>query len=267
MKLDSIDNGRSFDFGKTSGAYAKYRDIYPESMYDKLIRFGIGKRCQKILDLGSGTAVLPVKLSRTGARFTATDISENQVRHGERIVREKGIEGIDFKVCSAEATGFENDSFDAVTAVQCFQYFDAEKAASEIYRILKPGGLFCKIFMDWLPFEDEVIGEMEALVLKYNPDWSGGGFREFKYNYPDWAEGRFSIDTIHSYNAELRFSKEAWLGRIKSCRGVGASLSESEQEAFAAEYRALLEKYPEPLHLKHQIHIEIYRSLKVGAEK
>ena len=116
--------------------------------------------------------------------------------------------------------------------------------------------------MDWLPYEDEIIGEMESLVLKYNPDWSGRGFKSFKYNYPSWAEGRFNIETIHSYNATLEFSKEAWIGRIKSCRGVGASLPCEEVKRFEAEYRSILSKYSEPLLLKHQIHIEIYNNRK-----
>ena len=261
MQLEHIDSGRAFDFGKTSQDYAQYRDIYPYSLYEKLIRFGIGARGQEILDLGSGTAVLPINLYETGARFTATDISENQVEYGKQLAREKGLGNIRFRVCSAEDTGFADSSFDAVTAVQCFQYFDAPKAAREIARVLKPWGVFCKIFMDWLPYEDEKIAEMEQLVLRYNPEWSGCGFAQFRYCYPDWAEGLFMIDTIHSYNADLTFTKEAWLGRIRSCRGVGASLSPEEVAAFEADYRDILKKYEEPLQLKHQIHIEIYRKL------
>ncbi len=262
MKLDFIDKGKEFDFGRTSEDYARYRNIYPGSMFEKLIAFGIGKRGQKILDLGSGTAVLPINLYQTGAKFTATDISENQVRYGRHLVKEKGIDNIDFKVCSAEKTGFTDNSFDVVTAVQCFQYFNAFKATDEIRRILKPHGLFCKIFMDWLPYEDEIIGEFESLVLKYNPNWSGNGFKIFRYTYPDWADEKFNIETIHSYDATLEFTKEAWIGRIKTCRGVGASLSDNDIRRFEVEYRNMLQKYNEPLRLKHQIHIEIYRSTK-----
>ena len=104
-----------------------------------------------------------------------------------------------------------------------------------------------------------MIGEMENLVLKYNPDWNGKGFNQFEYSYPSWAKGKFDIDTIHSYNAVLEFSKEDWLGRVLTCRGVGASLNVKKIKEFEAEYRELLNKYPEPLKLKHQIHIEIYR--------
>ena len=148
MQLPVIDNGKNFDFGKVSSDYASYRNIYPKSMYDKLIAFDIGKSGQKILDLGSGTAILPLNLAYTGAEFTATDISENQIAYGKILAKEKQIDNIQFKVCSAENTGFPDNRFDVVTAVQCFQYFDPDKATDEIYRVLKPNGIFCMIFMD-----------------------------------------------------------------------------------------------------------------------
>ena len=257
MELNYIDDGNEFDFGKVSDEYSKYRDIYPKSMYDKLISFGIGKNGQQILDLGSGTAVLPINLYHTGANFTATDISENQIAYGQKLAEQKNM-NINFKVCSAENTGFNDGQFDVVTAVQCFHYFDSEKAAKEIHRVLKSNGLFCKIFMDWLPYEDEKIMEMEQLVLKYNSKWKGGGFKQYQYSFPEWAENRFDISTIHSYNTVLTFTKEQWLGRIKSCRGVGASLSPEMIQAFENEYKNVLAKYDEPLKLLHQIHIEIY---------
>lgn len=259
MELEKIDGGQAFDFGKTSEGYAMYRDIYPESMYKKLIGCGIGKRGQEICDLGSGTAVLPINMHATGAKFTSTDISENQIAFGKRASLERGFSDIRFKVCSAEDTGFKDGSFDAVTAVQCFHYFNAEKAAREIWRVLKPQGLFAKIFMDWLPFQDEKINEMEQLVLKYNPRWSGGGFKKYDYRFPEWARGLFTLEHMESYDETLRFSKEAWLKRVLTCRGVGASLSENKTAEFEKEYRAILEKYSDPLLLKHQIHIEVYK--------
>ena len=135
--------------------------------------------------------------------------------------------------------------------------------AKEIFlELLKPDGKLVILFMSWLPFEDETAAGSESLVLKYNPDWSGKGFRSFRYSFPSWAEGRFEIETIHSYNVNLTFTREAWLGRIISCRGVGARLSKEMTERFENEYRTILSKYDETLSLKHQIHIEIYRSTK-----
>ncbi|WP_316638081.1 class I SAM-dependent methyltransferase [uncultured Ruminococcus sp.] len=262
MKLSYIDNANDFDFGKTAENYARFRDIYPESMYEKLIERGIGKEGQQILDLGSGTAILPMNLYHTGAYFTATDIAENQITVGRELARQKGMERIAFKVCPAEDTGFDDHAFDAVTAVQCFPYFDADGAAAEIFRVLKPQGLFCKILMDWLPREDAVVAEMIALVQAYNPAWNPEGFREYDYHFPDWAQGRFDSEAVISYDEALAFTKEAWLGRALTCRGVGASLPPEKVREFEAEYRRILARYGEPLYLKHRIHIELYRSIK-----
>lgn len=261
MIRSNIDSGQGFDFGRTSARYARSRDIYPESLYQKLTAMGIGKPGQQILDLGSGTGVLPLRLYPTGACFTVTDIAENQIAYARQLAAERHCERMSFRVCGAEDTGFADNTFDAVTAVQCFHYFDADRAAQEIHRVLKPGGLFAKVFMDWLPFEDEKIAEMECLVLRYNPKWSGGGFREYTYVFPEWAENRFKAEAVVSYDETLVFQKEQWLERVLTCRGVGAALPEEQVEAFRREYSQMLAAYDEVLHLKHQIHIELYRAI------
>lgn len=262
MKIEGIDSNKEFDFGRVSLNYAKYRDIYPESLYAKLIQFGIGLVNQHILDVGSGTGVLPRNMAFTNAKFTASDISNDLIREGEKIAADYGIHNIEFRVCSAENTGLSNNSYDVITAVQCFHYFNTSIVIPEFFRLLKPEGKICKIFMDWLPFEDEVVAEMEELVLQFNPDWSGGGFKRFEYNYPEWLNERFELETIHSYNEYLNFTKEAWIGRVLTCRGVGASLTSEKVKEFKNIYMAKLHKYSgQNLKIKHQIHIEIYRKI------
>lgn len=46
MRNDAIDNGQSFDWGKASKDYAKYRDIYPKEFYDKLVELSLGIKGQ-----------------------------------------------------------------------------------------------------------------------------------------------------------------------------------------------------------------------------
>ena len=46
----NIDNGKSFDWGRASSDYAKYRDIYPEEFYNKLAGLSLGIKGQKVLD-------------------------------------------------------------------------------------------------------------------------------------------------------------------------------------------------------------------------
>lgn len=268
VQIDTIDKGKAFDFGNTAREYGKYRDIYPQSMYNKLYAFGIGRSGQKILDLGSGTAVLPRNMYAAGASFTATDPSREQLAAGKRLAERAGMDAIAFQVCAAEDTGFADRQFDAVTAAQCFWYFDVKRAVPEIARVLRPGGAFCKISMEWLPFEDAVVKEMEALVLQYNPDWTGGGFCPGVYSFPAWAKPYFTLETVHVYKEKIVFAKDAWRGRIRTCRGVGASLPEERVRAFDRAYKALLSKYPgNTVAIRHQIQIEVYRRMEEPANR
>ena len=66
-----IDSGKAFDWGKTSAEYAKYRDIYPDVFYQKVADRGLCIEGQKVLDLGTGSGVLPRNMYRFGAKWDA----------------------------------------------------------------------------------------------------------------------------------------------------------------------------------------------------
>lgn len=121
-----IDAGKAFDFGKTSSDYAKYRDIYPEVFYQKIIEKSLCVNGQSVLDLGTGTGVLPRNMYRYGAKWTGTDISENQIVEAKRLASEFEMD-IDFYPIATENIDFPDHSFDVITACQCFWYFDHEK--------------------------------------------------------------------------------------------------------------------------------------------
>ena len=75
-----IDGGKPFDWGKTSNDYAKYRDIYPREFYDKIVSRNLCVSGQSVLDLGTGTGVIPRNMYKFGAKWTGTDISEKMLR-------------------------------------------------------------------------------------------------------------------------------------------------------------------------------------------
>lgn len=70
IKDERIDGGKAFDWGRTSGDYARFRDIYPTEFYEKIAACGIGISGQSVLDLGTGTGVLPRNMYRFGAKWT-----------------------------------------------------------------------------------------------------------------------------------------------------------------------------------------------------
>ena len=75
IKDERIDHGKAFDWGRTSADYAKYRDIYPQEFYEKILNRGLCRDGQEVLDIGTGTGVLPRNMYPYGAKWTGTDIS------------------------------------------------------------------------------------------------------------------------------------------------------------------------------------------------
>lgn len=55
MKDSRIDAGNDFDWGRTSEDYARYRDIYPQAFYDRILARRLCISEQTTLDLGTGT--------------------------------------------------------------------------------------------------------------------------------------------------------------------------------------------------------------------
>ena len=85
MNCDHIDNGQGFNWGKTSDAYARYRDIYPPQLFEKLHTFGVDIAGSRWLDLGTGTGVAPRAMAHYGADIVGTDISPEQITQAKRL--------------------------------------------------------------------------------------------------------------------------------------------------------------------------------------
>lgn len=174
IKDKRIDSGKAFDWGRTSEEYAKYRDIYPEIFYKKIIDRGLCIKGQRVLDLGTGTGVLPRNLYSYGASWTGIDISEEQIEQA-KILTDKAGMNIDYQAVSAENIDFPEASFDVITACQCFWYFSHERIMPVLAKLLKDNGKLLILYMAWLPFEDRIAGASEELVLKYSPNWTDEG--------------------------------------------------------------------------------------------
>ncbi|MBQ8138598.1 MAG: methyltransferase domain-containing protein [Lachnospiraceae bacterium] len=254
-----IDAGKAFDWGRTSEEYAKYRDIYPKEFYRKIIDRGLCIKGQKVLDLGTGTGVLPRNMYQYGARWTGTDISPEQIEQAKRLSEEAGMK-IDFQAVPTEEIDFPEESFDVITACQCFWYFDHERVMPKLADILKQDGKLLILYMAWLPFEDEIAGKSEGIVLKYSPNWTGAGETRHPIWIPDVAYEYFELEDHEEYDVKVPFTKESWHGRMRACRGVGASLSEDELAKWDEEHRKMLDEIaPEQFDVLHYAALAVLR--------
>ncbi|MCR5793893.1 MAG: methyltransferase domain-containing protein [Solobacterium sp.] len=259
IKDSRIDGGRPFDWGKTSGEYAKYRDIYPDEFYRKITDRKLCTEGQDVLDLGTGTGVLPRNMYRYGAHWTGTDISPEQIAQAKRLA-EAGHMEIGFLTVPAEETDFPDESFDVITACQCFWYFDHKRLAPKLAAMLKQDGKLLILNMAWLPFEDEIAGKSEEIVLKYNPSWTGAGETRHPVRIPDALYAYFEPEDHEEFDLMVPFTKESWHGRMQACRGVGASLSPEELQEWSAEHRKFLEEHaPERFDIRHYAALAVLR--------
>lgn len=246
-----IDAGKAFDWGRASEDYARYRDIYPNAFYQKIVNRGLCVRGQRVLDLGTGTGVLPRNMYRFGADWTGIDISPEQIKQAKMLADADRMR-IEFRAVSVEQADFPPQTFDVITACQCFWYFDHEKALPKLARMLKPDGRLLILYMAWLPLEDPIAEQSEKLVLKFSPKWSGAGESRHPIQVPDIVYEYFELEDHEEYDLAVPFTRESWHGRMRACRGVGASLSEGELHRWDEEHQALLRAIaPEQFEVLH----------------
>lgn len=254
-----IDHGRKLDWGRTSSDYAVYRPGPPASFYEKLKALDIGLESQAILDLGTGTGVIAREFAkRRVSQVCGTDISILQIETAKALAKEKNLQ-IDFRTAAAENQPFPDEQFDVITANQCWLYFDQKKVIPEVHRLLKKSGVLMVSHFSWLPRRDETARQSEKLILKFNPQWTAADYRGEIPAFPTWAEEHFRLKAMFYYDELIPFTAEAWRGRIRACRGIGAALSQEEVKAFDQEHAELLRQLgKEKFSVLHRIDAHIF---------
>lgn len=244
-------------FGRTAEDYAKFRRGFPDSFFETLIRRGILAAGDELLDIGTGTGTVARGFAARGCRAIGLDPAPELLAQGRALAAAEGV-AVEFVEGTAERTGFEAARFDAVTAGQCWHWFDGPAAAAECLRVLRPGGRVVIAHYDWLPLAGNVVSLTEQLILQYNPRWTMGGLTGI---YPRWPRdlgeaGFIGIETF-SYDEPAPYTPEAWRGRIRASAGVAASLDAKAVERFDRELaQALAARFPaEVLQIPHRIFV------------
>ncbi|MFQ5783439.1 MAG: class I SAM-dependent methyltransferase [Alphaproteobacteria bacterium] len=250
------------DFGRTATDYGSFRAGFPEALFDRLAGHRIGAPGQRLLDLGTGTGALARGFARRGCRVTGLDRSAELIAEAARLDHEAGVE-VRYVIGEAETTGLPDAAFDAVTAGQCWHWFDRKRAAREVRRLLVPGGRLAICHFDWLPLPGNVVDITEKLIKAHNPDWGFDGMTGIHADEPgDVAMAGFGDIETFSFDVAVPYTHEAWRGRIRASAGVGASLDPDAVARFDSTHAAFLKTRfrDDPLSVPHRCFAVVCRA-------
>jgi SAM-dependent methyltransferase len=146
---------RSLSFGSEAAAYERGRPSYPPEAIDWLLPAGA---CD-VLDLGAGTGKLTTRLVERGLNVIAVDPIPEMLE-----LLTSSLPDTPALLGTAEEIPLADNSVDAVLVAQAWHWFDPERAAAEVSRVLRPGGRLGLVWntrderMGWVKDLGRIIG-------------------------------------------------------------------------------------------------------------
>jgi ubiquinone/menaquinone biosynthesis C-methylase UbiE len=160
-------------YAKTTFRDLKRHKLMAKQLVEKIPANG------KVLEIAPGPGYFCIELARLGNyQITGLDISKSFVEIARRNAAEAGLK-INFQEGNASAMPFEDNTFDFTFCQAAFKNFsEPVKAITEMYRVLRPGGLsvIADLRRDALPedIEREVKGmglnRINEILVKWTFD-------------------------------------------------------------------------------------------------
>ena len=173
----------------------------------------------EILDLGTGTAQIPVELCRQqpDARVLAVDSAENMLDVARQNVRQAGLAGrIRLKRVDAKRLPYPDGQFTNVISNSIVHHLpDPREVLAEAWRVVAPGGL---VF-----FRDLLRPESDGTVRRLVETYTAGANRHQQQMFEDSLRAALTVEEIGRLVAELGQGPESvratsdrhwtWVGR------------------------------------------------------
>jgi ubiquinone/menaquinone biosynthesis C-methylase UbiE len=248
--------GKTVDFGRTASDYRTFRAGFPERFFARIARQFDLRSGMRALDIGTGTGTVARGLALRALDVAAVDPSAPLMGEAAELDDEAQVQ-VAYSEGRAENLPFEADTFDILTAGQCWHWFDRAAASSEAMRVLKPGGALIIAHFDWLPLPGSMVAATEAMILQANPKWlpMAGGMGIHPQWLGDLAVAGFEQLKTASFDIDQMYSHDAWCGRIRASAGIKATLDDADAAHFSQKLLAMLRAdFPaDPIAVPHRV--------------
>lgn len=98
---------------------------------------------ERYLDVGCGNGAFTISLGSDFSEVYGIDVEGDRLAEFRQKIQERGLRNFSVQSMSAEKMGFPDNYFDVITAIEVIEHIPGlGSALDEIYRVLKPGGVF-----------------------------------------------------------------------------------------------------------------------------
>ena len=230
-------------FADAAAVYERGRPGYPPPVVERVVaELGVG-RGARVLDVGAGTGKLTRPLLAAGLDVVAVEpLAGMRAALAAGVGAERALDG------RAEAIPLPDGSLDGAVSADAFHWFDGERAAVELHRVLRPGA---GVVLMWLigareasPFEHEQALEREVIAL-LEPLWERGRHPSIKLGRRAEAvaaHGGFAPIRRAEVPFEDAVDRDGFIAWFASFSVVGA-LPDDEREAFLERVAASFDRH------------------------
>lgn len=199
-------------------------------------RFGaaLGQAARgRLIDIACGPGVVTAALAPNAASVVAFDATERMLEKAKARCAKAGLGNVEFKSGDAEHLPFPDAQFDgAVTRAAIHHFADPQRAISEMFRVLRPGGV--TVLADVISSEDASESRLHNAIERLR---DSSHVRMLQASELDSAARRAGFRDLEAASWDMNRELEEWFSivsdpaRVEPIRTVVRALAEDGRSA------------------------------------
>lgn len=188
------------EFNRQAVDYAKYRPLYPASIFEFLS--GLSPNRSVAYDVGTGNGQCAISLAEYFSKVYASDLSKEQIANA---IPKKNVT---YFVSESHESNIEASTVDLITAATAIHWFNFELFYKECKRILKNDGIIAAWSYDWHicenPEINSIVQQIGKVVLKdywsSQPKLIWDGYKTIPFPFEEIETPKFIHKVTWNFN-------------------------------------------------------------------